>query len=94
MVVLGYLPNLKRALGLAFGSCFLHDFSTKQSLLNTLSINKVSMSYLFRFQDIKQNVLLTSYLEIDDVTNCFIFKNHLIKQWQIEKRGEVGNTEI
>ena len=49
MVVLGYLPNLKRGLGLAFGARFLHEFSTKQSLFNTLSISKASMSYLFPF---------------------------------------------
>ena len=29
MAVLGYLPNLKRGLGLAFGAHFLHDFSIK-----------------------------------------------------------------
>ena len=27
--VLGYLPKLKRGLGLAFGANFLHDFSIK-----------------------------------------------------------------
>ena len=27
--LLGYLPKLKRGLGLAFGACFLHDFSIK-----------------------------------------------------------------
>ena len=29
MAVLGYLPKLKRDLGLAFGAHFLHDFSIK-----------------------------------------------------------------
>ena len=29
MAVLGYLPKLKRGLGLAFGAHFMHDFSTK-----------------------------------------------------------------
>ena len=37
MAVLGYLPKLKRGLRLAFGAKF------------TLSMNKVSMSYLFSF---------------------------------------------
>ena len=48
MAVLGYLPKLRRDLGLAFGAQFLHDFSMKMfELHNTLSIDKVSMSYLF-----------------------------------------------
>ena len=44
MAVLGYLPKLKRGLGLASGAHFLHDFPN-----NTLSMDKVSMSYLFFF---------------------------------------------
>ena len=40
MVVLGYLPKLKSGLRLAFGAHFLHD---------TLSMENVSMSYLFSF---------------------------------------------
>ena len=48
MAVLGYLLKLKRGLGLAFGTHFLHDFSIKM-LFNTLSMDKVSMSYFFSF---------------------------------------------
>ena len=33
MAVLGYLPKLKRDLGLAFGAHFLHDFSIKMFLI-------------------------------------------------------------
>ena len=44
-----YLPKLKRNLGLAFGAYFLHDFSIKMFLFHTLSIDKVSISYLFFF---------------------------------------------
>ena len=56
MAVLGYLPALKRALGLAFCAHFQHDF------LNNLLIDKVSMPYLFLpSQGIKQNVLLNQY---------------------------------
>ena len=47
MPVCGYLPKLKRGLGLAFGAHFLHDFAMKMFLFNTLSIDKVSMPYLF-----------------------------------------------
>ena len=48
MAVLGYLPKLKRGLGLAFGALFWHNFSIKM-LLNTLSMDEVTMSYLFSF---------------------------------------------
>ena len=55
MAVLGYFEKLEKGLGLAFGEQFRHD--------NTVSMNKVSMSYFFPSQDIKQNVLLSSYLD-------------------------------
>ena len=68
MTVLGYLPNLKRGLGLAFGAHFQYYFSIKM-FLNTLSIDKVQCYIFFLFQDIKQNVLLSSYLD-----NCCCHK--------------------
>ena len=49
MSVLSYLPKLKMGLGLAFGGHFLHDFFVKMFLFNTLSIDKVSMSYRVSF---------------------------------------------
>ena len=61
MALLGSLPESKT--GLAFGAHFLCPFSIKCSLFNTLSIDKVSMSCLFPSQDIRQNVLFSSYLE-------------------------------
>ena len=49
-------------MGLAFGAHFPHDFSIKM-FFDTPFIDKVSMPYLFfPSQDIKQNVLLTFYL--------------------------------
>ena len=62
MVVLGYLPTLKVGLGLVLVYIFCIIFSEKYSLFNILSIDKVSMSYLFPSQDIKQNMLFSSYL--------------------------------
>ena len=50
MVVLGYLPKLKSCLGLAFGERFLYAFYK----LNVIS---------FFLLNIKQNMLLSSYLE-------------------------------
>ena len=49
--------KLKRGLGPAFGAHFLHEFFIKM-LFNTLSIDRLSISYLFPVQDIKQNKLL------------------------------------
>ena len=48
LTVLGFLPKLKRGLELAFGAHFLLVFfSYKCSSFNTLSVDKVLMSYLF-----------------------------------------------
>ena len=33
MAILGYLPTLKKELGLAFGAYFLRDFSIKMFLI-------------------------------------------------------------
>ena len=49
MAVLGYLAKLKRDLGLAFGARFLHDFSVKMFLINSLSMDKASVSHLISF---------------------------------------------
>ena len=49
MAVLGYLAKLKRDLGLAFGAHFLHDFSVKMFLINSLSMDKASVSHLISF---------------------------------------------
>ena len=62
MVVLGVLSKSKKGLGIAFSPYFLHDFSIEM-FLDTLSMHKVSISYLFFTQDIKQNMLLSSYLD-------------------------------
>ena len=62
VAVLGYLPNLKRVLGLASGAHFQYYFSIKM-FLNTLSIDKVQCDIIFPSQDIRQNVLLSSYLD-------------------------------
>ena len=62
MTVLGYLSNLKRGPELAFGAHFQYYFSIKM-FLNTLSIDKVQCYIFFPSEDIKQNVLLSSYLD-------------------------------
>ena len=60
-VVLGDLPKLKRSLGLTLVHIFCTIFHKKYSLFNNLRIDKVSVSYFFPFQDIKQNVLKFSF---------------------------------
>ena len=62
MSVLGYLPKQNRDLGLASSGHFLHDFSIKCYLFNTLSMDKVSMSYLLSFSRYETKVPLSSYL--------------------------------
>ena len=85
MAVLGYLPKLKRGLGLAFGALFCLIFPLKWCLFNTLSIDKVSMSYPF----IKQNVKLLFTQLMTSQTLRFIF-HHPLKQKPTGKKGETN----
>ena len=64
MAVLGYLPKSKRDLGLAFGAHSLHVFFDKNIPLLILCLwKKLQCRTFFPSQDIKQNVLLSSYLD-------------------------------
>ena len=56
MAVLGYLPKLKRGLGLASDAHFCMIFQETCSLFNALSIAKFQCHTFFPSQDIKQNV--------------------------------------
>ena len=74
MSVVDYLPKSKRGLGLAFYAHFLHNFSIKCSLFNTLSMDEVSVSYLFsfpRYQIKCVNKFLVK--KVDDVINFEIY---------------------
>ena len=62
MAVLSYLPKLKGSLGRAFGAYFRRDFSLKSFLFN-IQLRKFQCHTFFLSQDIKQNVLLCSYLD-------------------------------
>ena len=62
MAVLGYLPKLKRGLGLAFDAHFLHYFSIKMFPIK-LSMDKFSMLYPFCFSRYQTNCVLSSYLD-------------------------------
>ena len=64
MAVLVYLPKLKRGLELAFGAYFLHEFSIKIVLYLILyQQTKFQCHNFFPSKDIKQYVLLSSYLD-------------------------------
>ena len=63
MAFLSYLPKLKKGLGIASIAFFCMIFHKKCYLFNTLSMDKVSMSYLFSFLRFQTNVLLSSYLD-------------------------------
>ena len=59
MAFLGYLPKLKRGLGIASGAHFLHDFPYL-----ILSINEQSFNVIpFFLTKITNSVLLGYYLE-------------------------------
>ena len=63
MAVLFYLPRSKRSLGLAFGAHFLHDvFHKNVPYLVLYQWTKFPWHSFFPSQNIKQNVLLSSYL--------------------------------
>ena len=64
MAILDYLPKLKRGLGLASSAHFLFDFPIKMFIVK-YSINGQSFNIInfFPSHDIKQNVLLNSYLD-------------------------------
>ena len=64
MAVLSYLPKLKRSLGLVLGAYFLHDFSMKMFLIwYSIYGQKFQCHTFLPSQDIKQNMLLCSYLD-------------------------------
>ena len=66
MAALRYLTKLKGGLGIALGEHFLHDFSKKMSKCPYLILSlwtKFQCHTFFPSQDIKQNVLLSSYLD-------------------------------
>ena len=64
MAVLGYLAKLKGGLRLAFGAHFLHDFFCKNGpYLIFYQWTKFQCHTFFLSKDIKQNMLLSSYLE-------------------------------
>ena len=63
MAILGYLPKLKWGLALAFGAHFLHNFFIKKIPYLILYIwTKFLCHNFLASQDVKQNVLLSSYL--------------------------------
>ena len=64
MAVLGYLPKLKRGLELVFRSHFPHVFFHSNAPYLTLyQLTKFQRHIFFTSQDIKQNLLLSSYLD-------------------------------
>ena len=64
--LLDYLPKLKRSLEQAFGAHFLHTFSIKISLFDTLSIDQVSLSDILSFSKYQAKCEVLIY-PIDDL---------------------------
>ena len=70
---------------------FCIGFSYKCFIFNDLSIDKFQR-HIF-FQDIKQNVLLSSYYAIDDVINFKVYFQVIL--WKNDRgRGNEGKSEI
>ena len=64
MAVLGYLSKLNRGFGLAFGAHFRYVFfPCNAPYLIVYPLTKFPCHIFFTSQDIKQNVLLSSYLD-------------------------------
>ena len=64
MAILGYLPKLQRGLGLDFGAHFFYMIFHKNVLYLILyQLTRFQCHAFFPSQDIKQNVLLSSYLD-------------------------------
>ena len=61
MAVFGYLAKLERSLWLAFGAHFLHGFFCKN--VPYLILYQFQCHTFFLSQDIKQNMLLSFYLD-------------------------------
>ena len=96
MVALGYLAKLKKGLGLAFGAHFLHGFSVKCSLLNSLLMHKVSVSHRIAFSRYQTKCVIKVLLR-KLMTSLFLdfFLDQPLKQWlTAEKSGENENTKI
>ena len=82
MAVLGYLTKLKRGPGLASDSHFLHDFSIKMFLFNTLSIYGQSFYVIpFFLLKISNKMCYQVLIEtIDDVINFKIYLRSCCKE--------------
>ena len=63
MAILGYLAKLKIGQGLALGAHFLQCFHKNIPYVILYQWKKFQCRTLFPSQDMKQNVLLTSYLD-------------------------------
>ena len=75
------------------GAHFLHDFPIKYSLFNTLSIDKVSMSYLFSFLRYQTKCVIKFLFKqlMTSQSMRFIFHQPL-KQWLTGTKS--GKAEI
>ena len=95
MAFLVYLPMLKRGLGKASGTHFLHVFQIKMFLFNTLSMDKVSMSYLFSFLRYQTKCVIKFFFRQLMVSQSLRFIFHQpLKQWLTGRKIGEGKMEI
>ena len=91
MALLGYLPKLKRGLGIASGTHFLHDFPIKM-FLTQYSINGQRFNVIFFHFFLKiPNKMLLGYLDswwrhkLWDLSSINLYSNG----WQGEKKRKM-----
>ena len=75
------LTKLKKGLELAFGKHFFHDFFT---YLILYQVTKFQMPCFFSLQHIKQNMLLSSYL--DNYSSSKAMADREKKRWEGKNR--------
>ena len=89
MAVLAYFPKLERGRGLAYCEHFLHKFSEKCFLFNTLSIDKDSIIFFFYFSRYQTKCIIKFlFTELMTSQTLRFISNHLLKQCPREKKKE------
>ena len=92
----GLFTKIEKGSGTRFWCTFSAWFSHKCSLFNTVSMAKVSMSYIFYFSRYQTKCVIKFLLRqlMTSKTLRFIL-DQTLKQWLTgRKRGEGGNTKI
>ena len=90
---IGLFTKFKKGSGISFWCTFsVWFFHTNTPYLILYQLTKFQCHTFYPSQDIKRNVLLSSYLDNWDVINLKIYLQHPIKQWP--NGGNEGKSGI